>query len=141
LAAFFIRYSQYFQRGAPSVGARFDYWSAAVETAKTHPLFGTGPGTFAIPYGKIKAPESEMARLTHNDYLQQASDSGWVGFTLYGGLVFGVFWNLYRYSFSKDWVFKLVLIGLFAWGLQSAIEFGLYIPAISWTAFLLMGWG
>ncbi len=33
-------------------------------------------------YEKLKKPESEMARLTHNDYLQQASDSGMMGFWL-----------------------------------------------------------
>ena len=79
LAGFFWRYAAFFQKGATSVSARFDYWRAAVQTAKDKPLFGTGPGTFAIAYQKIKRPESEMARLVHNDYLEQASDSGLVG--------------------------------------------------------------
>ena len=81
---FFWRYSAFFQKGATSVGARFDYWQAALQTAKDKPLFGTGPGTFAIAYEKIKRPESEMARLVHNDYLEQASDSG----------VVGLFWSI-----------------------------------------------
>ena len=140
LAAFFIKYGAYFQRGAPSVGARFTYWSAAFETAKANPVFGTGPGTFAVPYGKIKPTDAEMARLTHNDYLEQASDSGWIGFILYGTMILWIFIKLYRYSSLKTWVFKLILVGLLAWALQSLIEFGLYIPAISWTAFLMMGW-
>ena len=79
LAGFFWRHAAFFQKGATSVSARFDYWRAAVQTAKDKPLFGTGPGTFAIAYEKIKRPESEMARLVHNDYLEQASDSGLVG--------------------------------------------------------------
>ena len=79
LAGFFWKYATFFQKGATSVSARFDYWRAAVQTAKDKPLFGTGPGTFAIAYEKIKRPESEMARLVHNDYLEQASDSGLVG--------------------------------------------------------------
>ena len=73
----------FFQKGATSVIARFDYWNAAVRTALAHPLFGTGPGTFAKPYQRLKKPESEMARLVHNDYLEQASDSGWPGFFSY----------------------------------------------------------
>jgi hypothetical protein len=72
LAAFFIRYSAYFERGATSVGARFTYWSAAVQTFKENPILGTGPGTFAAAYRKIKPPDAEMAKLTHNDYLEQA---------------------------------------------------------------------
>ncbi len=83
LAGFFYKYSQFFRKGATSVVARFDYWQAAFRTANAHPLFGTGPGTFAKPYQLIKRPESEMTRLVHNDYLEQASDSGWPGFLLY----------------------------------------------------------
>ena len=54
LAGFFWRHAAFFQKGATSVSARFDYWRAAVQTAKDKPLFGTGPGTFAIAYQKIK---------------------------------------------------------------------------------------
>lgn len=83
LAGFFWKYSGFFRKGATSVVARFDYWRAATQIAAGHPVFGTGPGTFAIPYQRIKRPESEMARLVHNDYLEQASDSGVPGFALY----------------------------------------------------------
>jgi len=76
LTGFLVKHSAYFERGATSVGARFDYWRAAVQTFKTHPIFGSGPGTFSVSYKQRKAPESEMALLAHNDYLEQASDSG-----------------------------------------------------------------
>ena len=79
LAGFLWKYSGFFRKGATSVVARFDYWQAAVQTTQEKPLFGTGPGTFSIPYQKIKRPESEMARLVHNDYLEQATDSGVIG--------------------------------------------------------------
>jgi hypothetical protein len=36
-----------------------------------------------IPYRQLKAPEAEMTRLAHNDYLQQGSDSGGPGMLLY----------------------------------------------------------
>jgi O-antigen ligase len=87
LGGFFWKYSGFFQKGATSVGARMDYWQAALSTTMKHPLFGTGPGTFVIPYQAIKRPESELARLVHNDYLEQASDSGIVGF-----LTYSAFW-------------------------------------------------
>lgn len=69
-AGFYWKNRDYVQRGATSVVARFDYWQAAWQTAVGKPMFGTGPGTFAIAYQAVKKPESEMARLTHNDYLQ-----------------------------------------------------------------------
>jgi O-antigen ligase len=87
LGAFFWRYSGFFQKGATSVSARFDYWKAAVQTTAAHPLMGTGPGTFSIAYQKVKRPESEMARLAHNDYLQQGSDSGLPGLILYSAFI------------------------------------------------------
>src|SRR6185295_19301397 len=59
LAGFVWKYSGFFQKGATSVGARFDYWRAAVQTVIAHPVVGTGPGTFAIPYARIKQPQSE----------------------------------------------------------------------------------
>ncbi len=89
LSGFFWKYSGFFQKGATSVSARFDYWRAAIQTAGTHPLFGTGPGTFYIPYTAIKRPESEPSRLVHNDYLEQASDSGLVGLLAYSVFIAG----------------------------------------------------
>lgn len=147
LCGFFWRYSAFFQRGATSVSARLDYWQAAVTTARAHPLFGTGPGTFAIPYQQLKRPESEMARLVHNDYLQQASDAGLPAFILYSTFIAAALWRTLRrlrpvaWNFdAEEWLFFSVWLGLFGWALQSLVEFGLYIPALAWTAFALLGW-
>src|SRR5207247_1394012 len=83
MGGFLVKHASYFERGATSVGARFDYWRAAVQTFKARPVFGAGPGTFSVSYKSLKAAESEMALLTHNDYLEQASDSGIIGFLSY----------------------------------------------------------
>jgi len=138
---FYWKNQEYLQRGATSVVARFDYWRAAGQTAVSNPLFGSGPGTFAIAYQAVKKPESEMARLTHNDYLQQASDSGIPGLITYSAFIGGMLWVGYR---RLDWgnspVACGVWLGLTAWAAQSAFEFTLYVPALAWTAFALMGW-
>jgi O-antigen ligase len=141
LAGFGVKYASFFRRGATSVGARFDYWQAAARTAVAHPVFGTGPGTFAIPFAKIKRPESEMARLVHNDYLQQASDSGFVGLATFGAFVVGVLIRT-RPRPGEGWgsVRFAVWLGLLGWWLQGLLEFGLYIPALAWCGFALMGW-
>ena len=76
LTGFAVKYADYFDRGATSVGARFGYWGAAVQSATEKPLLGTGPGTFQLAYKRHRTPDAEPTRLTHNDYLQQASDSG-----------------------------------------------------------------
>ena len=141
LTAFFIRNAGYFERGATSVSARFDYWEAAVQTFRRHPILGTGPGSFATEYRKIKPPSAEMAKLAHNDYLQQASDSGLAGFAAYLLLVFGPLARGYRREdFTRDHLRFAVWLGLVGWAAQGAVEFGLYIPALAWPAFLLLGW-
>ncbi|HVM47275.1 MAG TPA: O-antigen ligase family protein [Candidatus Acidoferrum sp.] len=155
LAGFFWKHSAFFQKGATSVGARFDYWHAALDTTWHHPAFGTGPGTFAIPYAKIKRPESEMARLVHDDYLQQASDSGVVGCLLYSAFVAGALvWSFRRGGWpvggsagigssaetGYEWLRFGVWLGVLGWSVQGLVEFGLYIPASAWPAFAFMGW-
>ena len=146
LAGFFWRHLTFFEKGATSVSARFDYWRAAVQTAKEKPLLGTGPGTFAIAYQKIKKPESEMARLTHNDYLEQASDSGLVGLLAYTLFIAGALtWSYPRGGKTSamdqdDWLTFAAWLGVLGWSLQSLMEFGLYIPALAWPAFTFFGW-
>lgn len=139
LAGFFWKYSGYFEKGATSVVARFDYWRAAWFVAKSHPFLGAGPGTFQESYKKIKPPEAEMARLAHNDYLQQASDSGFPGAVLYAGVVW---WGIFqtRQDAKASPVRRAVWFGLLGFALQSFVEFGLYIPALAWIFFLLLGW-
>jgi hypothetical protein len=166
LTGFFWKYAKFFQKGATSVSARFDYWSAALQTARAHPVFGTGPGTFAIPYHRIKRPESEMARLVHNDYLEQASDSGVPGFALYTIFIAATLIRSFpRHTLrgknparpgisesgdhlsisaaeaqDQEWLMFSVWLGLVGWSLQGFVEFGLYIPALAWPAFALIGW-
>lgn len=140
LAGFFYKYRTYFQKGATSVSARFDYWHAALGTAVKHPVLGSGPGTFSVVYKVVKAPEAEMAQLAHNDYLEQACDSGWVGFVAYAGWIIGALWLAYRRGrVTADPQQFCIWLGLLGWALQGVVEFGLYIPAVAWPFFVLLG--
>ncbi len=141
LTGFFVRYAAYFGRGAPSVSARFEYWKAGLTTALENPVLGTGPGTFSVAYRKIKPPDAEMAQLTHNDYLQQASDSGLIGCLAYTAFVLGSLILLPRFcGMARRKELFAMWLGLLGWSLQSCVEFLLYIPALAWTAFALFGW-
>ncbi|MDP6337118.1 MAG: O-antigen ligase family protein, partial [Verrucomicrobiota bacterium] len=139
LAGFAVKYADYFDKGATSVGARFGYWSAAVKTAAEEPFLGSGPGTFQVAYKRHRPPEAEPTRLTHNDYLQQASDSGVPGFLMYLAFFGGATWVLARRRMAEP-VHVAMRLGLLAWVLQGAVEFGLYIPALAWPAWLMLGW-
>jgi len=140
LVSFGLRFERYFRQGATSVGARMDYWSAAVQATSERPLTGTGPGTFQRPYARLKSPEAEMARLVHNDYLEQFSDSGIPGGIAY--LVWILAWMLRsgrRALAGADTLWFAVALGCTAWLCQGLTEFALYVPALAWTAFLLIG--
>ncbi|HEY1663819.1 MAG TPA: O-antigen ligase family protein [Verrucomicrobiae bacterium] len=140
LGIFAVRFHHYFANGATSVGARFDYWHAAVQTTAGQPLFGTGPGTFQRPYARLKSPDAEMARLTHNDYLEQFSDSGVCGGIIYAAWIFLALIGLgRRIRNSPDPIAFAIFAGLLAWFIQGFGEFSLYIPALAWTAFMFLG--
>ncbi|MGH7953901.1 MAG: O-antigen ligase family protein, partial [Limisphaerales bacterium] len=140
LGIFAVRFHHYFAKGATSVVARFDYWRAAVQTTCAQPLLGTGPGTFQRPYAQLKSPDAEMARLTHNDYLEQFSDSGIPGGIFYAAWIFLALAMIGRRVWRFGNMTTLALfIGLLGWFAQGFGEFGLYIPALAWTAFALLG--
>jgi O-antigen ligase len=140
LGIFAVRFHNYFAGGATSAGARLDYWRAAAQTTVTHPLFGTGPGTFQRPYARLKSPEAEMARLTHNDYLEQFSDSGIAGGIFYAAWILLALTSAGRKIWNAGSPLSFaILAGLLGWFLQGIGEFGLYVPALAWTAFALLG--
>lgn len=149
VAVFAVRYHEYFASGATSISARFDYWRAAAATTMQHPLVGTGPGKFQRPYAEIKAPESEMARLTHNDFLEQFSDSGVMGGLFYAAWIALALFSAWRilgeHSKAADpgkpagLLHFAVFLGLAGWFAQGFAEFELYVPALAWTAFILTG--
>jgi O-antigen ligase len=139
-AAFALRFHHYFTAGAASVDARLDYWHAAVRNTIEHPLLGSGPGTFQRPYAQLKLPGSEMARLAHNDYLEQFSDSGvlaGVSYVAWIGLLLGTIAR--RTLLVSTPTSFAISVGLLGWFAQGLSEFGLYIPALAWTAFALAG--
>jgi len=140
LGIFAVRFHNYFAAGATSAGARLDYWRAAAQTAGASPVFGTGPGTFQRPYARLKSPESEMARLAHNDYLEQFSDSGLIGGLTYAAWIFlGLAVAGKKLWRGGDALSFAIYAGLLGWWVQGFGEFSLYVPSLAWTAFTLLG--
>lgn len=139
IGGFWLKHGDYFEKGASSASARISYWTAALITLKESPIIGSGPGTFMIRYQALKSPEAEMARLAHNDFLQQGSDSGWVGLFSYSMWFLAVIFILYRNSIKSRTMLS-VWLGLFGVFMQGFVDFSLYVPAVSWISFLLAGW-
>ena len=82
-----------------------------------------------------------MARLTHNDYMQQASDSGFPGLLIYSVFIIGMLRMGYAGLGDGASVLRFgVWLGLLAWAIQALGEFTLYVPAVAWPAFAFAGW-
>lgn len=139
MGGFAWKYADYFRKGATSVSARVTYWEAAWKTAVDQPWLGSGPGTFQRPFARLKPEGAEMTRLVHNDYLEQASDSGWPGFAAY--LAFWVLGMIHSFPRGGSGLTlrRAAWVGLAGWVLQENLEFGLYIPALSWSGFFFLG--
>ncbi len=138
---FRLVFAEKLREGPKSMSARFDYWTAAWGGVRQAPWLGNGPGSFKKVYARVKRPESEMAQLAHNDYLQQANDSGIPGFLAYLTFTLGSLVSLYRKrSKVRSALAWAVWLGAAGWFAQGVLEFGLYIPATSWLAFALLGW-
>jgi O-antigen ligase len=142
LAGFAARYAASYKKQTISVVTRFVYWKAALQICARHPLLGTGPGTFSVPYQQIKRPSDDFARLCHNDYLEQACDSGVPGFLAYAAMIAGYLSWLYRYRVRTSRGFDcyfMVWLGLMGLCLHSLVDYHLYVPALAWPMFFLMG--
>jgi O-antigen ligase len=141
---FTFKYVDSAAHGKRSMEARTIYWESAVKIFRQHPIFGSGPGTFGLAYKEVKPPNAEFAWLTHNDYLEQASDSGIIGFLAYSGLIAGSMVYLYRYRLMRNGQFRAVefsvWLGLLGLYLHSGMEFNLYYPALAWPSFFMLGW-
>jgi O-antigen ligase len=141
--AFAIKYASFFHKERNSIGARFAYWQAALLIVDHHPVFGTGPGTFQIPYARYKHPDDEMAKLCHDDYLEQATDSGIFGFLSYTAMILAFLVKLYRYCIKEtpmNWLHFAIWLGIIGLCLHSLVEYHLYVPALAWPMFFLCGW-
>jgi hypothetical protein len=139
VAAFLFRFSSYLEKGATSATARFDYWKVAWRVAVDNPVFGSGPGTFQRPYALAKPAEAEMTRLVHNDFLQQASDAGWLALAAYLVWVGGLLWMLFP-KVKHDPLKLALWFGFAGWCAHSFADFCLYVPPNAWIAFTIAGW-
>jgi len=65
------------------LGDRLEIYQNARLMSVQHPLFGTGPGTFADVYSLYRADITDVsAAYAHNDWLQTKITFGWVGFAI-----------------------------------------------------------
>jgi hypothetical protein len=127
-----------------SVAGRLKIWRAAAEISWDHPLFGSGPGTFASRYPRYRRTGDEPTILVHNNYLQMASDSGLAGFAAFILWLPGTLWLAWRRwrNVAVPSCIVPLLIGCagLCFALRSLGDFDLYMTGNAWPIFVLLGY-
>ncbi|HMP58043.1 MAG TPA: O-antigen ligase family protein, partial [Gemmatales bacterium] len=120
-------------------------WEAAWKTSLEFPLTGTGGGTFAYvePLHRPEAADPRMAgTYVHNEYLEALVEGGIprlvLTLVLVGLVVHGAWraWRARRGRLDQGLVLGGML-GLLAYIIQSAGDFGMHLPALALQATVL----
>jgi len=82
-----------------SMKDRFGMWSLGWKIFTEHPIIGNGINTFSSRFKALRDDEfrGKSGSYAHNGYLQQAADTGVIGFVIFLLIII----RLFQYSFAK----------------------------------------
>jgi hypothetical protein len=134
-----------FAGGALNQSSQVQLALDAYHTAREHPFFGTGPGTFAFIHSRDPISTLSWENvLIHDDYLNCVDDYGLVGFALVMFFVAAVTLKFFQPLWVDNrWQDRtLVATGLAAWCallVHSWFDYNLHVPALALLLFALTG--
>lgn len=144
--AFWVRPAQSLitdvQQSVPGLAGRRQLWSLALETWRSSPLLGTGPGTFRVVHALYRPTSlAAAADHAHSDYLEVLAEMGIIGGLLLAAwlvCIAGRTWALFRRGTDRALTAALAL-GLLALAIQEVAEFSLQIPGAAVPIALITG--
>lgn len=137
--------------GTDSGTIRLIVWQGALDIFYQHPLFGTGPETFAFAYYKVRPAAHNLTsewdylyNKAHNEYLNYLSTSGIIGLGTYLAFIALFFYTAFMIYRKKTYqgkylILSLALIGGFISILVSNF-FGFSVVIINLFLFLIPLW-
>ncbi len=115
--------------------ARIHFYRAGLDLWRKFALFGSGLGSFEViaPLMVLKYYQGSFIPYIHNDWLQLAIETGWVGGMLFilgmGSLFVAVFRRWWRTEDRWGFGFGLAAMGgMSAMGIHAFLDFGLRVP-------------
>lgn len=138
----------------PSINTRLLIWKTTFEMIKTHPLLGTGIGTFKINYLDYQArflkenPEYNKywtnAKEAHNEFLQLGAELGLIGLGIFLSIIFIFYYMALSFlKKEKNMEKKMILFGLFlgttCFLIHSLFTFPFHVLALGSTFFIILG--
>jgi O-antigen ligase len=142
-----IRFEQIGEKGVHQTEARTDIWKDTYALARENPLAGTGLGTFGLAYRRFQTVAlDKYVDHAHNDYLENLSDTGMVGFgLLFLPILYLFIRMIVSYLNDSHRYRRSVLLGCIgstlAMLVHSLVDFNLQIPANALIFALVLGIG
>jgi putative inorganic carbon (HCO3(-)) transporter len=110
-----------------------------------YPILGSGLGTFKVPFQQYKSPDQKMYHVAfaHNDYLQFATETGFVGILLLMSIVIATLFRAIRTLYAtQDPLLRGISFGvvmvIITLLLHSTVEFNLQIFANAATLVMIL---
>lgn len=117
-----------------SANARLVVWQNTFNLAKTKPLTGVGLGNYkieSIPYEKTQNDESTISQHSHNDFLQIASETGFInGFIYISFFLIVIIVNAKRFLKSDNLetqsLAMLTIMTTVVYGMDASLNFPMF---------------
>lgn len=127
-----------------SIQGRMNFWRAAIDIFRDHPLSGTGPGTFGAVHPRYQRDVRFYARDAHNLYVQTLAEMGVPGALALGLLVVttAAVWTRALRQTAIGESYALVLgagLGVLGFFIHSAMDMDWAFYANPAMAFALIG--
>jgi putative inorganic carbon (HCO3(-)) transporter len=127
-----------------SIQGRINFWRAAIDIFRDHPLSGTGPGTFGAVHPRYQRDVRFYARDAHNLYVQTLAEMGVPGALALGLLVVttAAVWTRALRQTAIGESYALVLgagLGVLGFFIHSAMDMDWAFYANPAMAFALIG--
>lgn len=115
---------------------RLEYWKGSLNMIKDNFWLGTGIGTFAIAYPMYQTTYANSMFVTHphNDYLELFTETGFIGFLVFSGIILSIFNYIIRnYKQQQNPKLRIIslslLASIFSILIHSVTDFNFQIPS------------
>ncbi|MGH2842849.1 MAG: O-antigen ligase family protein, partial [Solirubrobacteraceae bacterium] len=127
---------------ATSGEGRYQFWTAGVDSARAHPLTGSGPGTFQLDW-LPRAHIDAYVTNAHSLYVETYAELGLIGLALLVAFLLAALTLLVRQVIASDGVERTraaaVAAALCAFAVGSASDWFWQMPVIPVAILLLLG--
>jgi len=125
-------------KGTSGLSGRNALMLTALRIFKSHPIFGSGPGTYQFVYFKYR-PTMIFSKFPHSSPFQILSEMGIVGFTLYVLFLWFILKKIFSLLKSNNLLFFGFSFAFLGVLLHTFIDFDLSIPAMFYVFFTFLG--